>query len=189
VHQYRGGHDETHGGVRINIDTSWMDLGRGSRIAAEPRHCGGAASYDYASYPTRTVGQSGALVRTVQCLLRGKGVYDGAVDGVYDAGLGAAVRRYRTSRGLPAGTATTQATWVALLSQGDTPVLKRGSASTAVRRVQRALVAADGAHLTVTGVFDATTTTAVQRYQGAHGVARTGVVNPATWRRLTSGTP
>jgi peptidoglycan hydrolase-like protein with peptidoglycan-binding domain len=128
-------------------------------------------------------------VRTVQCLLRGKGAYDGAVDGVYDAGLGAAVRRYRTSRGLSAGTATTQATWVALLSQGDTPVLKRGSASPAVRRVQRALVAADGAHLTVTGVFDATTTTAVQRYQGAHGVARTGVVNPATWRRLTSGTP
>ncbi len=27
VHQFRGGHYETHGGVRINIDTSWVDLG------------------------------------------------------------------------------------------------------------------------------------------------------------------
>jgi peptidoglycan hydrolase-like protein with peptidoglycan-binding domain len=135
------------------------------------------------------VGQSGALVRTVQCLLRGKGAWSGPVDGVYGARLGAAVRAYRTSRGLSAGTATTQATWVALLSQGSRPVLKRGSASTAVRRVQRALIAADGADLAVTGVFGAATTTAVQRYQGAHGVARTGVVNPATWRRLTSGTP
>ena len=189
VHQYRGGHDETHGGVRINIDTSWMDLGRGSRIAEEPAHCDGAASYDYAGYATRTVGQRGALVKTVQCLLRARHAYSGAVDGVYDAELGASVRRYRTSRGLPAGTATTQATWVALLSHGTTPVLKRGSASTAVRRAQRALNAADGAGLSVTGVFGPTTTAAVKRYQGAHGIARTGVVNPATWRRFTTGTP
>ena len=60
VHQYRGGHDETHGGVRINIDTDWLDLGRGSTPPPEPRHCGGAAAYDYGRYPTRAVGDRGS---------------------------------------------------------------------------------------------------------------------------------
>ena len=141
-----------------------------------------------AATPPAAVGDRGALVRTVQCLLRGRGAYTGTVDGVYDAGLGAAVRRYRTGRGLPAGTSTTPATWVALLSQGDTPLVKAGSASVAVRQVQRALNAADGAGLTVTGVFDPRTTAAVKRYQGDHRRARTGVVTPALWRLLQSGT-
>ena len=30
MHQYRGGHDEVHGGVRINIDSNFLDVGRGS---------------------------------------------------------------------------------------------------------------------------------------------------------------
>ncbi len=33
VHQYRGGHNETYGGVTINIDSNWLDLGRGSTPA------------------------------------------------------------------------------------------------------------------------------------------------------------
>ena len=40
VKQYRGGHDETWGGVRINIDTNYLDLGAGS-IAAPETHCDG----------------------------------------------------------------------------------------------------------------------------------------------------
>jgi peptidoglycan hydrolase-like protein with peptidoglycan-binding domain len=66
-------------------------------------------------------------------------------------------------------------------------VLKRGSASTAVRRVQRALNAADGAGLAVSGVFDGRTTGAVKRYQSAHGLPRSGVVNDGVWRRLHAG--
>lgn len=190
VHQYRGGHDETYGGVTINIDSNWVDLGRGSTIGREPSHCGGAASYNYGRYATLAVGARGAQVRTLQCLLLGKRVYAGPVNGVYGARLGAAVRSYRVSRGLPASTTATRATWVALLSHaGASPVVKYGSASTAVRRVQRALNAADAAGLRVTGVFDGRTTSAVKRYQGAHGLSRTGVVATATWRRLLAGTP
>ena len=103
VHQYRGGHDETHGGVRINIDSNWVDLGRGSTIAREPQHCGGAASYNYGSYPTRKIGAHRRVVKTIQCLLTGRKLYTGTVDGIYDAELGSAVRRYRVSRGLPVG--------------------------------------------------------------------------------------
>jgi peptidoglycan hydrolase-like protein with peptidoglycan-binding domain len=189
VHQYRGGHNETYNGVTINIDNNWVDLGTGSQAGREPRHCGGAASYNFASYSVREVGDSGALVRAAQCLLKNKRMYAGAVDGVYDAELGAAVRRYRVSRGLTSGTSMSQRTWIALLAQGDTPLQKYGAAGPTVRRLQRALNAADGAGLSITGVFERRTMAAVKNYQGGHALKRTGVAGSGVWFRLTHGTP
>jgi hypothetical protein len=188
VHQYRGGHNERHGGVTINIDNNWVDLGRGSWLPKEPAHCGGKARYNFKRYKTIDRGDHGPLVRTLQCLLQNKNRYDAKVDGVYDAGLGAAVSKYRTSRGMSAGTATTQSTWVAMLSAGDARVMKRGSADQAVRRLQRALNAADHAGLSVTGIFKRSTANAVRRYQRDHHRSRTGVVGPGLWRLLQSGT-
>jgi hypothetical protein len=187
VHQYRGGHDETYGGVTINIDNNWVDLGGGSRVAAEPRHCGGAASFNYPSYRTLRIGDRGPLVRTVQCLLREKGRYPKAIDGIYDRDLGSVVNRYRASRGLASGTATGPAVWVAILSQGTAPLVKYGAADPAVRRLQRALNAADAAGLPVTGVFAAATMAAVKRYQRDHAMAQTGVVTSTMWSRLFAG--
>lgn len=187
VHQYRGGHNERHGGVRINIDSNWLDLGRGSWLRREPAHCGGKASYNFKRYRTINRGDRGAQVRTVQCLLHNQHRYGAKVDGVYDAGLGAAVSKYRTSQGLSAGTATTQSTWVALLSDGGARVVKRGSAEPAVRRVQRALNAADHAGLSVTGIYKKSTVNAVKRYQRDHHRTRTGVVAPRLWRMLHDG--
>ena len=189
VHQYRGGHDETYGGVTINIDNDWLDLGTGSTAGREPSHCGGAASYNFATYSIRDVGDTGALVRAAQCLLKNKGMYAGSVDGVYDTEVGAAVRRYRVSRGLSSGTAMSHAAWVALLSQGDAVLQKYGAAGGTVRRLQRALNAADGAGLSITGVFEGRTTAAVKTYQGGHGLTRTGIAGSGVWARLTSGTP
>ena len=40
VKQYMGGHDETWGGVTVNIDRDFLDVGRGSVAAAET-HCNG----------------------------------------------------------------------------------------------------------------------------------------------------
>jgi peptidoglycan hydrolase-like protein with peptidoglycan-binding domain len=188
VHQYRGGHPETHGGVTIEVDNNWVDLGTGSTIAREPLHCGGAAAFNFPSYPTRRVGDTGALVRTVQCLVREKGFYTGAVDGVYDAAVGSAVRRWRVGHGLSSITAVGPSAWVALLSEGTSPLLKYGAASPAVRRLQRALNAADAAALPVTGVFADRTRDAVARYQADHGLARTGVVTASVWTRLLAGT-
>ncbi len=68
-----------------------------------------------------------------------------------------------------------------------TTVLKFGSASPSVRRLQRALNAADHAALKVTGVYDRATTDAVKRYQRDHRRARTGVVAPVLWRKLHRG--
>lgn len=186
VHQYQGGHNETHGGVTINIDRNWLNVGGGSVPSREPVHCGGV-SFNYGTYPRRGVGDRGALVKTAQCLLAGKGRYSGAVDGVYDAELGQAVSRYRVSRGLPASTVMSRGAWVALLSQGAHPVVKYGSASRPVRRLQRALNAADSAGLRVTGFFNSPTEAAVRRYQRDHGRTATGVANAYVWRPLLAG--
>ena len=40
VHQYRGGHLESHGGVTINIDSNFMSLGRGSFARKVRPACG-----------------------------------------------------------------------------------------------------------------------------------------------------
>jgi peptidoglycan hydrolase-like protein with peptidoglycan-binding domain len=187
VHQYVGGHNETHGGVTINIDRNWLNVGGGSVASREPAHCGGAASFNFRRYPRQEVGDRGALVRTVQCLLSNKGRYSSPVDGVYDAALGEAVSRYRVSRGLAASPVTSRRTWVALLSQGAHPIVKYGSASRPVRRLQRALNAADGAGLRVTGFFNDATVEAVRDYQRGRGRAATGVANRFVWRPLLAG--
>ena len=186
VHQYRGGHNETYGGVTINIDNNWVDLGRGSVAPRERSRCGGVA-LSASRYPYRRVGHTGALVKAAQCLLTEQKLYRGAVDGVYDAPVAAAARKYRAAHGLPAAGTVGRRVWVAMLAQGTTPLLKYGAASDAVRRVQRALNAADGAGLAVTGVFEARTTAAVKRYQKDHALPQTGVVTPAVWTRLLAG--
>ena len=187
VHQYRGGHNETYGGVTINIDNNWVDLGRGSVAPRERVRCGGVA-LSASRYPYRRVGQTGTLVKAAQCLLKEQRLYSGAVDGVYDAEVGAAARSYRAAHGLPAASTIGRRVWVAMLAQGTAPLLKYGAASDAVRRLQRSLNAADGAALPVTGVFEGATTAAVKRYQKDHALPQTGVVTPDVWTRLLAGT-
>jgi hypothetical protein len=188
VHQYRGGHNETYGGVTINIDNNWVDLGRGSVAPRERSRCGGVA-LSAARYPYRRIGHTGALVKAAQCLLSEQRLYSGAVDGAYDAEVGAAARAYRAAHGLPASSTVGRRVWVAMLAQGTAPLLKYGAASDAVRRLQRSLNAADGAGLAVTGVFEGATTAAVRRYQHDHGLSQTGVVTSAMWAKLLAGQP
>lgn len=187
VHQYRGGHDETHGGVTINIDSNWLDVGRGTVAPPSPRHCGGV-DLDLTRFPKLTRNASGDAVRAAQCLLLGKGHYDGAITGVYDEATIAAVRSYRAQAGMPVRDPLTPSVWTAILSEGRGPLMKFGAGSHAVRRLQRALNAADGAGLAVTGVFEARTTEAVKTYQRDHGLPVTGVVLEQMWALLQAGT-
>ncbi len=57
----------------------------------------------------------------------------------------------------------------------------------AVRRLQRALNAAADAHLPITGVHEGSTAAAVKVYQGAIGMAPTGVAARDTWAELELG--
>ena len=57
-------------------------------------------------------------------------------------------------------------------------VLRKGSHGAEVTKLQRRL------HVKATGTFGALTVTAVKKFQRAHKLAASGVVNAATWRVL-----
>jgi hypothetical protein len=186
MHQYRGGHRETWGGVTINIDSNWIDLGRGSVPRSRPVHCGGVR-IGFRGYSFLGRGATGAHVKAAQCLLRERGFGSGAIDGSYDAAVVAAVRAFRASRGFADRPFVSKALWVALHSAGPAPLVKYGAFGDTVRRLQRALNAHGDYRLNPTGTFAGTTAAAVKAYQRAVGVPRTGVVTPALWRRLQAG--
>ncbi|MGZ4469672.1 MAG: glycoside hydrolase domain-containing protein [Nocardioides sp.] len=187
VHQYRGGHDETYGGVTINVDNNFLDLGTGSVAPHAPAHCGGV-KIDFPDYPRVRPGATGARVKAIQCLLTEQKRWSGGTDGVYSAALGKAVKQYRLDNGLTGYATTTRKTWMVLLSKGSTPLAKYGAANAAVRRLQRTLNAADGAGLAITGTFESSTTAAVKAYQKARGRTQTGVVTSDLWALLQSAT-
>ena len=68
-------------------------------------------------------------------------------------------------------------------------MLKIGSAGPDVRRLQRALSAADNsAKVTATGVYDLATDAALRAWQERVGLPVTGVMAPNAWRKLWKGT-
>jgi peptidoglycan hydrolase-like protein with peptidoglycan-binding domain len=186
VHQYQGGHTETHGGVSITVDSNYMSLGRGSVAPAAAKACGVGISL--ASYPRLASGDHGRPVKALHCLLKRKGSYDGGMHGWFKQRTAAAVRAYQRTRHLPVTGVVSRRMWVELLSSGGAPVLKYGSVGEAVRRVQRSMNAAVGARLAITGVYTRETVHAVRSYQRAAQIAPNGVVADSTWAELTSGT-
>ncbi|HET7386518.1 MAG TPA: glycoside hydrolase domain-containing protein [Nocardioidaceae bacterium] len=186
VHQYRGGHNETYGGVTINIDNNFLDVGRGSVAPREPQHCGGV-EIDFDNYRPVHLGDQSDLVRAAQCLLTEQHAYDGPIDGNFDEAFGAAVKTFRADHDMSAWPNMSRRTWMVLLSQGPTPILKYGAAQAAVRRLQRTLDAAHTVNLPITGVFAQETTDAVEAYQADHDLPVTGVMTHRTWKLLRSG--
>ena len=191
VKQYRGGHDEVWGGVRINIDTNFLDLGFGS-IAPSETHCGGVmvASRDYPALRPSENGYKPAkrMVKALQCFLSERGLYDGTFHGKYGPATVAAANAWQSRVGTPTDRAWTRSDWMGLLSYGRKPILKYGSAGFYVRRVQRALNAADlGSSVKIDGVYATALANLVTTYQSRVGLPTTGVVDPATWRKLMAG--
>lgn len=194
VKQYQGGHYETWGGVRINIDRNFLDLGTGS-VAVPETHCGGV-QVGFSSYPTLVAASSGRTsnprkVRALQCLLQEAGAYGGPIDGVFSEGLVQAVNGWQSTHNLAVQPAWSRNAWLTLLSAGSAPVLKFGSAGLEVRRLQRALKSTvsspEQKALRATGVFDARTDAAVRAYQTRLGLIVAGVANAQTWKALQAG--
>ena len=184
--QYLGGHNETWGGVTINIDRNFLDLGKPG-LRAES-HCGGV-DVDLADYPRTKVGSDPVVVKALQCLLTEKKVYAGRISGTFSAKTLSAAQKWQDSVGLPVRTTFSRRAWMTLLSAGHQPVLKFGSTGPAVRRVQRTLNAATpGTGLEVGGRFNRSTDSALRAWQRSLDRAAEGVVNPKTWDALTTGT-
>ena len=191
VKQYEGGHDETWGGVTINIDRNFLNVGRGS-FAAPEEHCGGV-NLSFRRFPALRVPNGDYAppvkkVRALQCLLQERGLYGGKLSGSYNAGTVAAVREWQESRGFAVRTTWSPANWVGAFAQGRDYAQKVGSAGLHVRRVQRALNAADPTlRRQVNGIFRRTTAADVRAYQRRVGLRATGIVNERTWARLRAG--
>ena len=191
VKQYRGPRSETWGGVTINIDRNFLDLGKGSWAPPEA-HCvtarlAAGVDVDLATYRIITPRYAGARrVAALQCQLREAGVYDGRVSGVYNERTRTAAHTWQERRGLDVGDRWTRTAWQTLLARGPGAVVKFGSAGADVRRLQRSLNAT-GAGLPVTGVFDRATDTALRTWQRAVRIRVTGVAAAPTWRALRAG--
>lgn len=191
VKQYRGGHDEVWGGVRINIDSNFLDMGRGS-VAPRETHCGGVkvAARDYPALRPSSDGYKPAkrMVKALQCFLSERGLYAGAFHGKYGPATVRAANAWQAQRGFTPAPTWVRRDWMSLLAYGRKPVLKFGSAGFYVRRVQRSLNAAGiGSSVQVDGVFRMPTATLVRSYQTRVGLPSTGVVDGATWKHLMTG--
>lgn len=184
--QYLGGHNETWGGVTINIDSNFIDLGAGSVAVPEGR-CPGTR-LGYWKYPTLSPTAAQATrVKVLQCLLTEQGTYSGPVNGAYDAATIAAARAWQASRKFTPTDTFEKRHWTALLAAGARTTVKRGSVDESVHRLQRALNAAGAGRFRATGVFDAKTEAAVRAYQSRLRIAVSGVATSQTWNKLQRG--
>lgn len=189
VKQYVGDHLETHGGVTINIDRNYLDLGKGSRTSTNTR-CGvkGRTSVSaYGTISTKKKTQTTKRVKAVQCLLREQGHRTVKVNGRFDAKTRKAVRKYRKAEGVAATSTVTRGLWVRLLSDGRSPVVKLGSTGKPVHRLQQALAAAGARKGPSTGLFDKATRDAVKKYQKRVKISAHGVAGTDTWAALKAG--
>lgn len=194
VKQYKGGHDERWGGVKINIDSNYLELGNG-QVAPPEVHCDGTR-VDFRDYPRLAPPKSDRrpgkrMVTALKCLLREQAVYTGNLKGTYSPKLVEAIRAWKQQRGLKVTNAWSQRNWVMLFAAaagGANPVLKVGSTGSDVRRLQRALNAAsDATRLPISGVFDGFTERAVRAYQARNKLQGSGVAGSQTWAALVGG--
>jgi hypothetical protein len=189
VHQFSLDTRASYGGIAMDIDRNFVDLGRPPARRHEPARCGAAA--DLRGFPTLARGRSGTRVAAAQCLLRGlvpdRVAQRVAAPGSYEAGTHEAVRRFQRSRRLRGTGRLDRRTWTALLAAGPQVVLKRGSVGPPVRRLQRALNAALPGSIAVSGYFGPRTASAVRRYHHRVGLHDVVVVNDRTWDALNEG--
>lgn len=186
MHQYRGGHDETWGGVRINIDSNFIDLGTGSRPNYRRVFCGGVRM-NFPRYLTVRPGDQGALVTALQCLMKQQGFYAGELTGTADAATVSAVRAVRKARGLADDAVAGRSVWMTLHSWGRAYFMKYGSAGESVRRLQRTLNTLFPESVGISGTYEARTTAAVKRYQRQLGRGQNGVTTLTLWRLMQAG--
>lgn len=183
VHQYQGGHDETWGGVTINIDRNWLDVGRGTVAPPKRRWCGGGIRINYPDYPRlSSAAHPPRYTKALQCMLKDKGVYRGKVNGAWGGATITAMQAWQRRVGHAASGTWSRIDWATLTSAGQRPSVKFGSGEDAVRRVQRTLNALNSAGLAVDGVFGRATGKALRAYQSARGLRVSGVTSTPTWR-------
>jgi len=190
IHQYDLDAQQAFGGVTLDIDRNWVDVGRGSVGSPSKPLCkvgGKPVSVDLTAYPKRTKGSRGPTVQAAQCLLRRHGYLKAPITGTYDARTVSAVQKAQRKLDLKVTGKLDRRTWTALLARGSDPLVKVGSTGDAVRRLQRALTADLGKKVVVDGAFSTKTAKAVAKYQRKAGLPATGVAGDEVWAGLLAG--
>lgn len=192
IHQYQGGHNETWGGVTINIDRNYLDL-RGNAQTTSTDHvtvtptCT-ADSINRSAYRTTARGKREDLHAPLQCLLKQQGLYARSVTGTWNRATTRAVKAWQARVRHPQQKSFTRMDWTSLLAAGgQRTVLERGLRHADVIRVQRALNAATAPGLRITGKYNKATQAAVGSYQRRVGISPTKVVASRTWKALIKG--
>lgn len=185
VHQYALDSRVEFGGVQMDIDWDYVNLGS-TTPPARPGSCDRRASQ---VRPERVgPGSRGPLVRVLQCLVLPGDVHPLKTSGRVDPPTVRAVRSYQHRSGLPATGTVDRRTWASLLAHGATPVLRRGSSGSDVARLQRTLnVAQARPKIAVDGAFGAATARAVRHYRSRIGLRPDTVVTPGVWHALVRG--
>jgi len=159
---------------------------------AAPQEVSQAAAQDSAAAeavpggkPVLQIGDQGRNVRRLQRALRRAG-QDIRIDGYFRQETWRALCSVQKSRGLDVDGITGPLTWAALPSDVQMPLLRLGSEGDAVAGLQRVLTEQapgrwDVSPQAVTGVFDATTSAAVQAFQRWNGITADGLVGDQTW--------
>jgi peptidoglycan hydrolase-like protein with peptidoglycan-binding domain len=206
--QYRGGHNETWGGVTINIDRDYLKL-RTPRIPGSsapapapaptpkaPKYTGSSTSdarcmpstITRRDYPTVTSAASAYYVVPLQCLLKQQHLYKYEVTGKWNTQTQAALSSFQAGIGVTKSSTITRPVWTALVSRGNSrTLLHLGMKGADAVRVQRAMNASIARRLAVSGTYRPATKRAVKAYQRAVHIAVTGTVTPATWAALERG--
>jgi hypothetical protein len=183
--QYVGGHNETWGGVTINVDKDYLHLG--TATARPESHCNGV-QVNLPDYPRVGSTADRGLITALQCLLTEQKAYHGKLNGRWTTATLTAANAWQTAHGLPARPSWNRRSWMSLLATGTQPVAKFGSTGPAVRDLQRTLNAASpGLGLPESGIFGVRTDAALRTWQSAVGRRSLGVANPGTWAALASG--
>ncbi len=190
LHQFQGGHNETWGGVTINIDRNYL------KLTVDPTGVLGpvvdpcaSATISRPAYRLTSAKKRPKLVPVLQCLLKQRSLYDGKISGKWNKKTTKAIKAFQRKVGHRVQPRATRADWTALLAAGGKrTVLQPGIRHADVARVQRALNAAAAPRLRVTGVYDAPTQAAVAAYQRkVLRIKPTRVVAVKTWKALKHG--
>lgn len=184
IHQFHNNVTQRYGGQKYLIDKNFIDVAGGSKATKDRKLCGVALTQK--SYPRVGPGKKGDSVKLLQCLLKRAG-FKNTANGKWNRSTAKAVRKLHVSLGRKASAKVTRVTWTSLLARGSVgTVLKRGHTGERVYRLQRSLKAA-GQTVTVTGIFDARTTSAVKAYRMKVGLPAYPTADAKVWSALKHG--
>ena len=130
--QFQGGHNETWGGVTINIDRNYLDLSSGTAPAPAPAsHCHGTPvdlpNYQRLKSRPASHTPNRAQVTALKCLLKEQGVFHGRLEGTWTHRLTKSVKQWQRQVGLRRTAMFSRSAWMTLLSAGPATVLNLGS--------------------------------------------------------------